>query len=94
MQPHGFQPQVRYVHFCSNLQHGLNPIKNHRDIYIVDAGAHSKIWLKHLQDNEQFLQVMRVSVITLKFKKSQSAMPEIKLCGQSVGSGSIRADPD
>ena len=80
--------------FCRNLQYVLRPIKSFAEAYIDDAAVHSGEWQRHLEHIDKFLQTMRGSGITLKLKKCQFAMPEIRFCGQLVGSGTRRADPD
>lgn len=80
--------------FCRNLQYVLRHIKEFAEAYIDDAAVHSGEWQRHLEHIDEFLQTMRTSGITLKLKKCQFALPEIKFCGQLVGSGTRRADPD
>jgi len=72
----------------------LRPIKAFAEAYIDDAAVHSGEWQRHLEHIDEFLQTMRTSGMTLKLKKCEYTLPEIKFCGQLVGSGTRRADPD
>jgi len=61
---------------------------------VGDAVVHSGEWQRHLEHINTFLLTMREFGVSLKLKKCQFALPEIKFCGQLVGSGTRRADPD
>ena len=80
--------------FCRNLQYVIKQIRSFTEAYVDDAAVHSGEWQRHLEHIDRYLQTMRESGITLKLRKCQFALPEIKFCGQLVGSGTRRADPD
>ena len=72
----------------------IKQIRSFTEAYVDDAAVHSGEWQRHLEHIDRYLQTMRESGITLKLRKCQFALPEIKFCGQLVGSGTRRADPD
>jgi len=80
--------------FCRNLQYVHQPLKRFAEANVDDAVVHSGEWQRHLEHINTFLLTMREFGITLKLKKCQFALSEIKFCGQLVGSGTRRADPD
>ena len=80
--------------FCRAVQIVLQPIKTFADSYVDDMAVYSMMFDQHLEHLAQFLQTIRKSGFTLKLKKCKFAQPEVKFCGQLVGSGTRRADPD
>jgi len=80
---------VEIYSMYSNLLKGLQKL-----IWMMPYVVHSGEWQRHLEHITTFLLTMREYGITLKLKKCQFALPEIKFCGQLVGSGTRRADPD
>ena len=79
--------------FVRAVQYILQPIKSFTDAYIDDMAVYSTEWCLHLNHLRQFLQRVRVSGLTLKLQKCHFALPEVKFCGELVGSGIRRADP-
>ena len=51
-------------------------------------------WHLHLQHVREFLERIRESGLTLNIKKCSFAQSEVTFCGQMIGSGTRRADPD
>jgi len=80
--------------FCRAVQQALKAIKDFAASYVDDMAVHSELWRSHLVHLESFLQTIRKSGMTLKLKKCRFALPEVKFCGQLVGSGTRRADPE
>jgi hypothetical protein len=73
----------------------INPIKSFTESYVDDlAVAIDDSFHHHLQQLDIFLQTVRKSGFTLKLKKCKFALPEVKFCGQIVGSGTRRPDPE
>jgi len=54
----------------------------------------SEQWYLHLRDLEEYLKVIRSSGITLTLRKCRFAQREVKFCGELVGSGKRRANPE
>jgi len=80
--------------FCRAVQQILYPIKDCAATFVDDMAVYSFVFSQHLRDIERFLSIMREAGITLKLKKCRFALPEVKFCGQIVGSGTRRVDPD
>lgn len=80
--------------FVRAVQCILQPVKSFTDSYIDDMAVYSNEWALHLKHLRQFLQRVRESGLTLKLCKCKFALPEVKFCGEIVGSGNRRADPD
>ena len=80
--------------FCRAVQLVLQPIKTFADSYVDDMAVYSMMFDHHLEHLTRFLLTIRDSGFTLKLKKCKFAQPEVKFCGQLVGSGTRRADPD
>lgn len=80
--------------FCRAIQLILKPIKNFVASFVDDMAVFSDTWEDHCQHLRQFLQIIKQAGITLKLKKCRLALPEVKFCGQLVGSGTRRADPE
>jgi len=51
-------------------------------------------WHAHLMHLEKFLNTIKAEGITLKLKKCQFAQHNVKFCGEIVGSGLHRPDPE
>ena len=80
--------------FCRNLQYVLQPLKKFAEAYLDDAVVHSGVWQRHLEHINTFVLTMREFGVALKLNKCQLALSDIRFCGQLVGSGTRRADPD
>ena len=74
----------------------LKPIKSIAASFVDDMAVYTvnPAWETHLKHLDQFLQTIMEAGITLKLKKCHFALPEAKFCGQLVGSGTRRADPE
>jgi hypothetical protein len=72
----------------------LHPIRHFAKVFVDDCAVHSDEWEEHLWHVDKFLQVIKDCGLTLTLKKSEFARPEVKFCGQIVGSGIRRIDPD
>ena len=79
--------------FCRALQQVLRPIKDFASSFVDDMAVHSSDFQLHLSDLDNFLSVIRKANLTLKLKKCRFALPEVRFCGQIVGSGLRRPDP-
>ena len=80
--------------FCRAVQQVLKPIKDFTASYVDDMAVISELFSTHLVNLDRFLQTIRKAGMTLKLKKSRFAVPEVKFCGQLIGSGTRRADPE
>ena len=80
--------------FCRAIQLVLKPIKEFAASYVDDMAVHSMKWNRHLEHIDRFLSTIRKAGLTLKLSKCRFALPEVKFCGQLVGSGTRRADPE
>jgi hypothetical protein len=80
--------------FCRAIQQVLRPIRDIAHSYVDDMAVGSDSWEIHLIHLERFLDEIRKSGITLKLKKCSFGLPEVKFCGQIVGSGKRRPDPE
>jgi len=80
--------------FVRAIQQVLSPLKQFADSYIDDVTVFSDGWRLHLRHVTEFLQRVRECGLTLNIKKCSFAQSEVKFCGQLVGSGQRRADPD
>jgi len=56
--------------------------------------VHSFEFMKHLEDLHSFLTVIRNSGMTLKLRKCKFALPQVRFCGQIIGSGTRQPDPE
>ena len=80
--------------FCRAIQQILNPIRDCAASFVDDMAVFSFVFPQHLADLDIFLSLMRKAGITLKLKKCRFALPEVRFCGQIVGSGIRRVDPE
>ena len=80
--------------FCRAVQQILHPIKNIAAAFVDDMVVYSGGLQQHLNDLDCYLAEIRKSGITLKLRKCRFALPEIKFCGQIIGCGKRRADPE
>jgi hypothetical protein len=80
--------------FVRMLNQILHPIRNFAASFVDDCAVYSDTWEDHLRNIDKFLQVVKDSGLTLTLKKSEFAQPEVKFCGQIVGSGIRRIDPE
>jgi hypothetical protein len=82
--------------FCRAVELVLKPIKSIAASFVDDMAVYTvnPAWETHLKHLDQFLQTIMEAGITLKLKKCHFALPEAKFCGQLVGSGTRRADPE
>jgi len=62
--------------------------------YVDDCAVMSDEWYAHLMHLEKFLSTMKAEGITLKLKKYRFAQPNVKFCGEIIGSGLRRPDPE
>jgi hypothetical protein len=79
--------------FIRMLSKILQPIRHFAASFVDDCVIYSNTWEDHLRHVDNFLQVIKDSGLTLTLKKSEYAKPEVKFCGQLVGSGTRRIDP-
>jgi hypothetical protein len=54
--------------------------------FVDDSAVYSDSCDEHLQHIDKYLQVIRDCGLTLTLKKSEFAQPEVKFCGQILGS--------
>ena len=80
--------------FCRAIRHVLRDLHEYAASYIDDMAVYSDQWEDHCWHLRRFLETIRQAGITLKLKKCHFALPEVKFCGQLVGSGTRRADPE
>ena len=80
--------------FCRAVQQVLEPIRDIVSFFVDDMVVHSFEFQKHLEDLDSFLTVIRNSGMTLKLRKCKFALPQIKFCGQIIGSGTRQPDPE
>ena len=80
--------------FVHAIQEILKPIKDFTDTYVDDMAVFSDQWYLHLRDLEEYLKVIQSSEITLTLRKCRFAQREVKFCGELVGSGKRRANPE
>ena len=80
--------------FCRAIQQVLEPIRDIVGSFVDDMVVHSFEFLKHLEDLDSFLTVIRNSGMTLKLRKCKFALPQIRFCGQIIGSGTRQPDPE
>ena len=80
--------------FVRAMQIILRPLKEFADSYVDDSAVHSNTWRYHLSHLEEFLKTMRNEGVTLNLKKCRFAQHMVKFCGEIVGSGIRRPDPD
>jgi len=72
----------------------LQPVKDFTDSYVDDIATFSDEWHQHLLHLEQFLQTISNAHITLNIKKCKFAQSQVKFCGEIIGSGKRRIDPE
>jgi len=80
--------------FVRAMQIILRPLKEFADSYVDDSAVYSNTWSYHLSHLEEFLKTMRSEGVTLNLKKCRFAQYMVKFCGEIVGSGIRRPDPD
>ena len=80
--------------FCRAAQQVLQPVKDIAAAWIDDIIVHSNGFSQHLIDLERFFKVILNAGMTLKLKKCRFALSEVKYCGQILGSGKRRPDPE
>ena len=76
------------------LQNVLYPIRDFAANFVDDMAVCSDEWKQHLNHVDEFLSTIKQSGLTLTLKKSEFAKPEVKFCGNILGSGGKRVDPD
>jgi len=76
------------------IQQILRPLKQFTDSYVDDMTVFSDQWRCHLHHLTEFLKRIRECGLTLNIKKCNFAQNNVKFCGQIVGSGQRRADPE
>ena len=80
--------------FIRAIQQVLRPLRQFSDSYVDDMTVFSDGWQLHLQHLTLFLQRIRESGLTLKLEKCNFAQSEVKFCGQLIGSGKRRTNPE
>ena len=80
--------------FVRMMTKSLLPIRHFTACFVDDSAVYSDEWKEHLRHVDQYLQVVRDCGLTLNLTKSEFAKPEVKFCGQIVGSGNRRIDPE
>jgi len=80
--------------FCRAVQQVLESVRDIVGTFVDDMVVHSYEFLKHLEDLGRFLTVIRNSGMTLKVRKCKFALPQVKFCGQIIGSGMRQPDPE
>jgi Reverse transcriptase (RNA-dependent DNA polymerase) len=80
--------------FVRMLNKALQPIRQFAASFVDDCAIYSNEWEDHLKHVDRFLQVIQQCGLTLTLKKSEFAKSEVKFCGQIIGSGNRRIDPD
>ena len=80
--------------FCRAVQQVLEPVRDIVGSFVDDMVVHSFEFLKHLEDIDSFLTVIRNSGMTLKLRKCKFALPQLIFCGQIIGSGTRQPDPE
>ena len=80
--------------FVRGIQEILKPIKEFADAYVDDMAVFSYSWACHLKHLERFLTIIKQAGLTLSLKKCKFAQSEVKFCGEIIGSGTRRADPE
>ena len=80
--------------FVRAMQIILHALKEFADSYVDDCAVISDEWQVHLMHLEKFLNTMKTEGITLKLKKCRFAQHNVKFCGEIIGSGVRRPDPE
>ena len=80
--------------FVRALQPLLKPLKEFADSYIDDSAVHSNIWSDQLLHIDEFLKMMRSEGRTLNLKNCPFAQHTIQFCGEIIGSGIRKPDPE
>jgi len=80
--------------FVRAMQGILQPLKEFAESYVDGSAVHSNTWRFHLSHVEEFLKTMRNEGITLNLKKCRFAQHTVKFCGEIIGSGIWRPDPE
>lgn len=80
--------------FVRMLQRVLIPVRDCAGSYVDDLAVFSNEWDDHLKHLDRTLRCISDCGLTLTLAKSDFAQPEVKFCGQIVGSGHRRVDPD
>ena len=76
------------------LQCVLIPVRDCAWSYVDDLAVFSNEWDDHLKHLDRTLHCISDCGLTLTLAKSDFAQPEFMFCGQIVGSGHRRVDPD
>ena len=72
----------------------LRPIRDFAASFVDDMAVHSNVWDEHLHHLDRFLRTIRDAGVTLSLKKCKWAQPQVKFCGEIIGSGKRYADPE
>jgi len=80
--------------FCRAIRRILQPVKDIAAAFVDDMVVYSGGFQQHLNDLDHYLTEIRKAGITLKLRKCKFALPELKFCGQIIGSGKRQVDPD
>ena len=82
------QTFVRAMHLI------LRALREFADAYVDDCAVFSDEWRMHLMHVDKFLATMRKEGVTLNLQKCRFAQQTVKFCGEIIGSGIRRPDPD
>lgn len=80
--------------FARAMQVILRLLTEFADSYIDDSAVHSDNWCLHLFHLKEFLKTMHSEGIMLNLKIYHFAQHTVKFCGEIIGSGIIRPDPE
>ena len=72
----------------------LRKLRQFAESHIDDCAVFSDVWRLHLMHIDSFLATMRNEGVTLNLGKCCFAQHTVKFCGELIGSGSRRPDPD
>lgn len=72
----------------------LRPVSQFAASFVDDMAVHSNYWKEHLYHLDRFLQTISDAGITLSLRKCKWALPQVKFCGEIIGSGKRYADPE
>jgi hypothetical protein len=80
--------------FIRMINRILFPIRDFTQSFVDDLAVCSNEWADHLCHIELFLKRIKESGLTLNIRKAELAKSEVKFCGNIIGSGIRRIDPD
>jgi len=80
--------------FLRGIQAILRPLRQFADSYVDDCAEFSDEWQSHMQDMEKFLYTIKMEGVTLNFAKCRFAQSSVNFCGEIIGSGLRKIDPE